>query len=152
VNSRRRRTVERGAAGASQQHRTVAVERGSGGAPLCDRAEGLLESAAMKLSELVEGVSGATVRGDPGTEIRGLAYHTRDVVDGTLFFCVPGLTFDGHTFAAAAVEAGAAALVCERDTGVAAPQVVVPSVRRAMALIDAGPASEEVIPTLLLAS
>ena len=72
----------------------------------------------MKLSELVEGVSGATVRGDPGTEIRGLAYHTRDVADGTLFFCVPGLSFDGHTFAAAAVEAGAAALVCERDTGV----------------------------------
>ena len=67
---------------------------------------GLVESAAMKLSELVEGVSGANVRGDPGTEIRGLAYHTRDVADGTLFFCVPGLSFDGHTFAAAAVEAG----------------------------------------------
>ena len=55
---------------------------------------GLVESAAMKLSELVQGVSGATVRGDPGTEIRGLAYHTRDVADGTLFFCVPGLSFD----------------------------------------------------------
>ena len=91
----------------------------------------------MKLSELVEGVSGATVRGDPGTEIRGLAYHTRDVADGTLFFCVPGLSFDGHTFAAAAVAAGAAALVCERDTGVSAPQVIVPSVRRAMALTAA---------------
>ncbi len=111
------------------------VERGAGGAPLCDRAGGLVESAAMKLSELVEGVSGATVRGDPGTEIRGLAYHTRDVADGTLFFCVPGLSFDGHEFAAAAVEAGAAALVCERDTGVAAAQVIVPSVRRAMALM-----------------
>ena len=98
---------------------------------------GLVESAAMKLSELVEGVSGASVRGDPGTEIRGLAYHTRDVADGTLFFCVPGLSFDGHAFAAAAVEAGAAALVCERDTGVDAPQVIVPSVRRAMALMAA---------------
>ena len=91
----------------------------------------------MKLSELVEGVSGATVRGDPGTEIRGLAYHTRDVADGTLFFCVPGLSFDGHRFAAAAVAAGAAALVCERDTGVSAPQIVVPSTRRAMALMAA---------------
>ena len=106
-------------------------------APLCDSAVGLVESAAMKLSELVEGVSGATVRGDPGTEIRGLAYHTRDVADGTLFFCVPGLSFDGHEFAAAAVEAGAAALVCERDTGVTAAQIVVPSVRRAMALMAA---------------
>ena len=109
--------------------------RGAGGAPPFNGAAGLVESAAMKLSELVEGVSGATVRGDPGTEVRGLAYHTRDVADGTLFFCVPGLSFDGHRFAAAAVESGAAALVCERDTGVPAAQVIVPSVRRAMALM-----------------
>lgn len=87
----------------------------------------------MKLAELLEGVAGATVRGDPATEIRGLAYHTRDVADGTLFFCVPGLKFDGHAFAARAAAAGAAALVCERDVGVSLPQVVVPSVRRAMA-------------------
>ncbi len=98
---------------------------------------GLLESAAMKLSELVQGVAGCSVRGDPATEIRGLAYHTRDVADGTLFFCVPGLRFDGHRFAVAAAEAGAAALVCERDTGQALPQVLVPSVRRAMALMAA---------------
>jgi UDP-N-acetylmuramoyl-L-alanyl-D-glutamate--2,6-diaminopimelate ligase len=97
----------------------------------------LVESAAMKLSELVEGVAGATVRGDPATSIRSLAYHTRDVADGTLFFCVPGLQHDGHAFAAAAVDAGAAALVCERDAGVAVPQVIVPSVRRAMAFMAA---------------
>jgi len=95
----------------------------------------LIESAAMKLAELLQGVDGATVRGDPATEIRGLAYHTRDVADGTLFFCVPGLKFDGHAFAAQAEAAGAAALVCERDTGVCVPQALVPSVRRAMALM-----------------
>ncbi|HEY5506312.1 MAG TPA: UDP-N-acetylmuramoyl-L-alanyl-D-glutamate--2,6-diaminopimelate ligase, partial [Coriobacteriia bacterium] len=91
----------------------------------------------MKLAELFEGVEGATVRGDPSTEIRGLAYHTRDVADGTLFFCVPGLKFDGHALAARAAVAGAAALVCERDTGVGLPHVLVPSVRRAMALVAA---------------
>ena len=91
----------------------------------------------MKLAELFEGVAGATVRGDPATEIRGLAYHTRDVADGTLFFCAPGLKFDGHAFAARAAAAGAAALVCEHDTGVELPQVLVPSVRRAMALVAA---------------
>ena len=91
----------------------------------------------MKLSELVQGVDGATVRGDPATEVGGLAYHTRDVADGTLFFCVPGLSFDGHAFAAAAVEAGATTLVCERPTGAAAVEVQVPSVRRAMALMGA---------------
>ena len=91
----------------------------------------------MKLAELVKGVEGAAVRGDPATDIRGLAYHTRDVADGTLFFCVPGLSFDGHDFAGEAVAAGAAAVVCERPTGVAAPEVLVPSVRLAMALMGA---------------
>jgi len=91
----------------------------------------------MKLAELLEEVAGATVRGDPATEIWGLAYHTRDVADGTLFFCVPGLKSDGHDFAARAAAAGAAALVCERVTGVALPHVLVQSVRRAMALVAA---------------
>jgi UDP-N-acetylmuramoyl-L-alanyl-D-glutamate--2,6-diaminopimelate ligase len=91
----------------------------------------------MKLAELVKGVEGATVRGDPATDIRGLAYHTRDVADGTLFFCVPGLSFDGHGFAADAVAAGAAAVVCQRPLGVAVPEVVVPSARLAMALLGA---------------
>jgi UDP-N-acetylmuramoyl-L-alanyl-D-glutamate--2,6-diaminopimelate ligase len=91
----------------------------------------------MKLAELVQGVDGATVRGDPATEISGLAYHTRDVADGTLFFCVPGLSFDGHAFAGRAAAAGAAALVCERPTGAAVAEVRVPSVRRAMALMGA---------------
>jgi UDP-N-acetylmuramoyl-L-alanyl-D-glutamate--2,6-diaminopimelate ligase len=109
--------------------------RGEGGPALIRDGAGLVESAPMNLSELVQGVSGATVRGDPRTEITGLAYHTRDVADGTLFFCVPGLKFDGHTFAGTAVEAGAGALVCERDTGLPVTQVIAPSVRRAMALM-----------------
>jgi UDP-N-acetylmuramoyl-L-alanyl-D-glutamate--2,6-diaminopimelate ligase len=111
---------------------------GVAGAPAGgDRRGGLLECAPMKLTELVQGVTGATVRGDPGTEIRGLAHHTRDVADGTLFFCVPGLEFDGHAFAGAAVAAGATALVAERDTGLPVTHVLVPSVRRAMALMGA---------------
>jgi len=118
----------------TRRRRQVAARR-AGGATLSRRAHGLLESAPMKLSELVHRVPGATVRGDPGAEIRGLAYHTRDVADGTLFFCVPGLKFDGHVFADTAVEAGATALVCERDTGLDVTHVIVPSVRRAMAVM-----------------
>jgi UDP-N-acetylmuramoyl-L-alanyl-D-glutamate--2,6-diaminopimelate ligase len=97
----------------------------------------LIESPAMELPELVSEVAAAAVRGDPGVEIRRLAFHTRDVADGTLFFCIPGLKTDGHGFAAAAVSAGAAALVCERDTGQPVTQVLVPSVRRALALMAA---------------
>ncbi|HVE68915.1 MAG TPA: UDP-N-acetylmuramoyl-L-alanyl-D-glutamate--2,6-diaminopimelate ligase [Solirubrobacteraceae bacterium] len=68
-----------------------------------------------------------------GVEVAGLAYDSREAGPGTLFFCVPGFTTDGHDFAPAAVEAGAAALVVERSLGLGVPEVVVPSVREAMA-------------------
>lgn len=71
--------------------------------------------------------------GDAGVEITGLAYDSRKAGPGTLFFCVVGEKRDGHEFAAQVVEAGAAALVVERELEVAVPQVVVPSARAAMA-------------------
>src|SRR5438093_11326344 len=73
----------------------------------------------------------------PGAEVSGLAYSSESVTPGTLFFCVPGFTADGHDFAPDAVERGAAALVCERPLGLGVPEVVVPSVRAAMAPIAA---------------
>jgi UDP-N-acetylmuramoyl-L-alanyl-D-glutamate--2,6-diaminopimelate ligase len=54
-----------------------------------------------------------------------------------LFFCFPGEKADGHDFAAGAVEAGAVALVVERELEVAVPQVVVGDARAAMAPIAA---------------
>ena len=91
----------------------------------------------MKLAKLVERVAGAQVRGDLSTPIRGLAYHTRDVGEGTLFFCIPGLRADGHEFAARAAAAGAGALVCEHVAEPAITQVIVPSARRALAQMAA---------------
>jgi UDP-N-acetylmuramoyl-L-alanyl-D-glutamate--2,6-diaminopimelate ligase len=68
-----------------------------------------------------------------GLEIADLAYDTRAVGPGALFFCVRGARVDGHDLAADAVAHGAAALVVERRVDVAVPQLVVPDVRRAMA-------------------
>ncbi len=70
--------------------------------------------------------------GAPEVEITGLAYSSRSVSEGTLFFCVPGFKVDGHDFAPDAVERGAAALVCERPLGLGVPEVVVGDVRAAM--------------------
>jgi UDP-N-acetylmuramoyl-L-alanyl-D-glutamate--2,6-diaminopimelate ligase len=55
------------------------------------------------------------------------------VEPGTLFFCVPGFTRDGHDFAPDAVARGAAALVVERPLGLGVPEVLVDDVRAAMA-------------------
>ncbi|MFZ1994246.1 MAG: UDP-N-acetylmuramoyl-L-alanyl-D-glutamate--2,6-diaminopimelate ligase [Solirubrobacteraceae bacterium] len=70
-------------------------------------------------------------------EISSLAYDNRLVVDGTLFFCVRGFTRDGHDFAHDAVARGAAALVVERPLNLGVPEVMVPSVREAMAPVAA---------------
>ena len=95
----------------------------------------------MRLDELTAGLpAGAPigVRGAGGAvEISGLAYDSRAVRPGELFFCVSGFRSDGHDFAAQAVARGAAALVVERRLDLDVPQVVVDSVRAAMAPIAA---------------
>ncbi len=66
-------------------------------------------------------------------EITSLAYDTRRVSAGTLFFCVPGFTRDGHDFADEAIRRGANALVVERPLTSGVPEIRVGSVRAAMA-------------------
>jgi UDP-N-acetylmuramoyl-L-alanyl-D-glutamate--2,6-diaminopimelate ligase len=68
----------------------------------------------------------------PDVEVSGLAYSSRSVVPGTLFFCVPGFRADGHDFAPDAVARGAVALVCQRPLGLGVPEVLVDDVRAAM--------------------
>jgi UDP-N-acetylmuramoyl-L-alanyl-D-glutamate--2,6-diaminopimelate ligase len=84
----------------------------------------------MHLSELVPGA-------EADIDVSGLAFDNRRVAPGTLFFCVPGFTRDGHDFAPDAVARGAAALVVERPLGLGVPEVEVLSVREAMAPIAA---------------
>jgi UDP-N-acetylmuramoyl-L-alanyl-D-glutamate--2,6-diaminopimelate ligase len=68
----------------------------------------------------------------PDVEITGLAYDSRRVAPGTLFFAVPGFQYDGHDFAPEAVQRGAAALVVERPLNLGVPEMVVDSVRATM--------------------
>ena len=51
-------------------------------------------------------------RGDP--EIRGLAYDSRLVEPGYLFYALDGIHTDGHLFIEAAIERGAAAVIHSR--------------------------------------
>ncbi len=89
----------------------------------------------MKLSELTATVAGSVTPapGSDAPEITGLAYDSRAVAPGDLFFCVSGFRSDGHAFAPQALAAGAAALVTERPLGLGVPELIVPSVRAAMA-------------------
>jgi UDP-N-acetylmuramoyl-L-alanyl-D-glutamate--2,6-diaminopimelate ligase len=89
----------------------------------------------MRLDEVIATGDGAVsgALGEVGAvEITGVAYDSRTVEPGSLFFCVSGFQRDGHDFAEEALARGAAALVVERPLGLGAPEVLVSSARAAM--------------------
>ncbi len=91
----------------------------------------------VPFTELVAAVPGTTTRGDAQVPITDVAFDSREVTPGAVFFCVPGRFADGHAYATHAIHAGASALVVERWLDVEAPQALVPSVRGAMGPMSA---------------
>ena len=81
----------------------------------------------MKLSDLIEN-NAVTAIGD--TEISSVTDDTRKVTEGSLFVCVKGGSFDGHTAAAEMLEKGAAAVVCEHDLGLGDKQILTDNSRK----------------------
>ncbi|MGB3410265.1 MAG: UDP-N-acetylmuramoyl-L-alanyl-D-glutamate--2,6-diaminopimelate ligase [Microthrixaceae bacterium] len=66
-------------------------------------------------------------------EVLDVTHNSADVAPGSLFCCLTGATRDGHDFAAAAVDAGAVALLCERPLGLGVPEIIASDARIAMA-------------------
>ena len=89
----------------------------------------------MDLERVIAALGPVDVLGRAPVDVRELAYDTRAVVPGSLFFCVRGEHVDGHTLAGEAVARGAVALVVERPVDADVPQLVVPSSRASMAVV-----------------
>ncbi len=88
----------------------------------------------MNLDALVAVLAPSEVVAGRPVAIGDLAYDTRSVSAGALFFCVRGERVDGHDLAWEAIERGAVALVVERMLDVDVPQLLVPSTRESMAV------------------
>ena len=89
---------------------------------------------SMGLGALTDIIGPERVVGIPVGEVQALAYDSRRVEPGTLFFAVPGVHVDGHDFVADAVARGAIGLVVERELSDASvPQLVVENSRYALA-------------------
>ena len=92
--------------------------------------------APVRLDRLLEDLPVIDVIGDvAGVAVTTVTADSRSAVPGALFCCVRGTTNDGHAHAAAAVAAGAVAVVCERrlDLDPKIVQIVVADGRRALA-------------------
>jgi len=93
----------------------------------------MTEPRRMGLGELTDIIGPEKVLGMPVGTVTSLAYDSRQVAPGTLFFAVPGVHVDGHAFVPDAVGAGAIAVVAEQESTVAVPQLIVARSRHALA-------------------
>jgi len=91
----------------------------------------------MKLRELLKGCSTSAIAGDLGTEILGLAYDSRQVRPGDVFFALRGTRMDGNQFVPRAIAKGAAAVVSASAAmpSLAMPWIQVDDERAALAVI-----------------
>ncbi len=80
------------------------------------------------------------IRGSQEIEVTNLVYDTRKPVsEGSLFVCIAGAVFDGHTYAEEAIAAGATVIVAQKEVSV--PEhvtlVLVKDTREALAYLSA---------------
>ncbi|GIU23252.1 UDP-N-acetylmuramoyl-tripeptide--D-alanyl-D-alanine ligase [Shewanella sp. MBTL60-007] len=89
----------------------------------------------VSLAELAARLNGQLIGDD--LPIESVSSDSRAVDSKTLFVALKGENFDGHNFAQAAVDAGANALLVERELPIDAAQIVVANSQRAMGDIGA---------------
>lgn len=92
----------------------------------------------MELKHVLEGVplTRSAPAASPDADVRGLAYDSRKVEPGYLFFAFAGAKTDGAQFANAAMQKGALAVASERPKpgGFSGPWIQVPHGREALAV------------------
>ena len=91
----------------------------------------------MRLSELMQGVEILSATADMQMEVPGVSHDSRTTRPGELFVAMRGFAADGHAFIGRAVEAGAAAVVCETPPAEPIPYVQVADARRTLAVLGA---------------
>lgn len=86
----------------------------------------MIPLSVARIAEIVGGtLTDITPQAAAATHVTGtVEFDSRAVTDGGLFLALPGARADGHDHAAAAVQAGAVAVLAARPVGV--PAIVVP--------------------------
>ena len=91
-----------------------------------------------RLDMLMTGLP-VSLRGNPGTIVRGLALDSRQAEPGFLFIALEGTSDDGHRYVDDAVRRGASAVLVSRDVPVSDPVAVVvtPDTRAILPIVAA---------------
>lgn len=93
----------------------------------------------MLLKHLLEGLPLLRAEGSLERLVAGVTADSRRLSPGMVFVAVPGAEHDGHDFISAAIDRGAAAVICERNgfSSGRATKILVPDARAALALTAA---------------
>lgn len=67
----------------------------------------------MRLTDLLYGVAITSVVGNTDQQVEHIAFDSREVKTGSLFFAIKGTAVDGHQFIAKTVDLGAKVIICE---------------------------------------
>lgn len=86
----------------------------------------------MLLSKLLTGIEYTTKQND--ISVSSITNDTRQIEKNSLFVCMKGIKFDGHSLAHQALGLGAVAVLCEQDLGLE-NQIIVSSTREAYAIL-----------------
>ncbi len=91
----------------------------------------------VSVADVAARIDGARVVGSGDVVLAGVVHDSRRASTGDLFVAIVGFRTDGHDHVPAAIEAGAAAAVVERELAIDVPQIVVPDARAALAVASA---------------
>ncbi len=92
----------------------------------------------MKLSELIKNIEHAELIGDGSADIKGVAYDSTSVGNGSCFVALRGERVDSHQFVLQAIKNGAVAVVTDRKVSISGvANVVVSDTRDALAKVSA---------------
>ena len=91
----------------------------------------------MKLRQLLAGVPLAGGAADPDMEINSISWDSRTLEPGALFVALPGEKTDGRRYVRAALERGAAAVLCGPGPACPGPCLIAEDPRLAFALVAA---------------
>ena len=86
----------------------------------------------MQLKNILKNIKICGVKGNDQVNILHLSQKVEECLPGSLFFCIKGLSGDGHKFAEDAQKNGAVALVVENYIDCNLPQVLVKNTRNIM--------------------
>ncbi len=69
----------------------------------------------MNLNKLLKNFKFELLNGSLDIEINNIQYDSRKINKGDVFFCIEGLTLDGHKYIKSAIDKGAAAIIVQKE-------------------------------------